>query len=148
MTLLQVYFSLHMIGIVIWLGAALILPLALIPALKSLEGAAQAKFLLTFTKRYIPWLIVSWVLVGVTGVLQVIFPDLAEEMSGSQVLIVKHAFILPLIAVSTYLWFFLAKKLGQPKGERTKFMQQFVGFSWLQALLSVAVLILTGILTG
>jgi hypothetical protein len=56
--------------------------------------------------------------------------------------------ILPLIATSVYVWFFLAKKLGKPETDKTKLMQQFVFCSWVQALLSVAVLVITGILTG
>jgi uncharacterized membrane protein len=148
MSFLAIYFSLHMIGLVIWLGAAMILPIALIPALKSLESAAQAKFMEVFTKRYMPWFVVGGLVVGVTGYLQVVAPDLAEEMSSSVTLILKHVVILPLIATSVYVWFFLAKKLGKPETDKTKLMQQFVFCSWVQALLSVAVLVITGILTG
>ena len=148
MALLPIYFSLHMIGMVIWLGAALILPIALIPAIKSLESAAQAKFMEVFTKRYVPWFVAGGLVVGVTGYLQTIAPDLAEEMTDNSTLILKHIVILPLIAVSAYLWFYLAKKLGKPGIDTTRYMQQFVIFSWVQALLSVAVLVITGLLTG
>lgn len=148
MPLLPIYFSFHMIGLVIWLGAAMILPIALIPALKSLEPNSQAKFMEVFTKHFVPWFIVGGLVVGVTGYLQTVAPDLAEEMKDNTMLILKHAVILPLVAVSAYIWFFLAKKLGKPETEKTRFMQQFVVLSWVQALLSVAVLVLTGLLTG
>lgn len=148
MSVLQIYFSLHMISLVIWLGTAMILPIALIPALKSLDDTGQAKFLGTFTKRYIPWFIIAALVVGVTGFLQIIYPDLAEEMADNGILILKHIVILPLIATSLYAWFVLARKLGKPNKDRARLMQQFVLFSWVQAALSVAVLIITGILTG
>jgi uncharacterized membrane protein len=147
-SVLQIYFSFHMIGLVIWLGAAMVLPIALIPALKSLDEVGQVKFLETFVKRYIPWFIIAAILVLATGVLQFVHPDLVEEMTGNTTLIFKHALILPLIVTSLYVWFILARKLGKPNKDRAHLMQQFVVFSWLQVALSVAVLIITGILTG
>jgi uncharacterized membrane protein len=148
MSILQMYFSFHMIGLVIWLGAAMVLPIALIPALKSLDDAGQAKFMGIFTKRYIPWFIIAGLVVGVTGLLQTIHPELAEEMADNAFLILKHSFILPLIAASVYVWFVLARKLGKLEQDWAHLMQQFIIFSWVQAVLSVAVLIITGILTG
>jgi len=148
MSILQMYFSFHMIGLVIWLGAAMVLPIALIPALKSLDDAGQAKFMGIFTKHYIPWFIIAGLVVGVTGLLQTIHPELAEEMAENAILILKHVVILPLIAISVYVWFVLARKLGKLDQDRAHLMQQFVVLSWVQAVLSVAVLIITGILTG
>jgi uncharacterized membrane protein len=148
MSVLQLYFTFHMIGLVIWLGAALVLPIALVPALKSLDDTRQEKFIGIFTKRYIPWLITAALVVGVTGFLQIIHPDLAEEMSDNSILILKHIVILPLIATSLYVWFNLAKKMGKPTKDRARLMQNLVVFSWVQAALSVAVLVITGILTG
>jgi uncharacterized membrane protein len=145
---LQIYFSFHMIGLVIWLGAAMVLPIALIPALESLNDTEQGKFLEIFTKRYIPWLIIAFIVVFITGVLQLVHPDLVEEMTGNSTLILKHIVILPLVATSLYVWFILARKLGKPNKDRSRLMKQFVFFSWMQVILSVAVLIITGVLTG
>jgi uncharacterized membrane protein len=148
LSVLQIYFSFHMIGLVIWLGAAMVLPIALIPALESLNDTEQGKFLEIFTKRYIPWLIIAFIVVFITGVLQLVHPDLVEEMTGNSTLILKHAIILPLIVSSIYVWFILARKLGKPNKDRSRLMKQFVFFSWMQVILSVAVLIITGVLTG
>jgi uncharacterized membrane protein len=137
-----------MIGLVIWLGAAMVLPIALIPALESLNDTEQGKFLEIFTKRYIPWLIIAFIVVFITGVLQLVHPDLVEEMTGNSTLILKHIVILPLVATSLYVWFILARKLGKPNKDRSRLMKQFVFFSWMQVILSVAVLIITGVLTG
>jgi uncharacterized membrane protein len=148
LSVLQIYFSFHMIGLVIWLGAAMVLPIALIPALESLNDTEQGKFLEIFTKRYIPWLIIAFIVVFITGVLQLVHPDLVEEMTGNSTLILKHIVILPLVATSLYVWFILARKLGKPNKDRSRLMKQFVFFSWMQVILSVAVLIITGVLTG
>jgi hypothetical protein len=101
-----------------------------------------------FTKRFIPWFVGGALVVGITGYLQMVAPDLAEEMTDNATLILKHVVILPLIAVSVYIWFFLARRLGKTEGDNTKLMKQFEVFSWIQALLSVAVLVITGLLTG
>ena len=148
MSSLQLYFSFHMIGLVIWLGAALLLPLTLIPAVKSLEAAGQVKFMEVFTRKYIPWLVGAALVVGITGLLQMLSPELWEEMDGNGMLILKHVVIIPLVATSIYVWFFLAKKLGKPDTDKTKLWGQFVVFAWVQLTLSVAVLIITGVLTG
>jgi uncharacterized membrane protein len=158
MSSLALYFSLHMIGLVIWLGIAMILPMVFIPAVKSLEEGAQVKFMEVFTKRYIPWFVISGLVVGITGFLQMFAPDLSEEMlggsgflflkEGNGILILKHVVIIPLIAASIYVWFFLARKLGKAEGDKTKLWGQFVVFAWVQLTLSVAVLVITGILTG
>jgi uncharacterized membrane protein len=148
MSSLQLYFALHTISLVIWLGAALLLPLSLIPAVKSLDEGAQVKFMEVFTRKYIPWFVGAALVVGITGLLQMLSPDLWEEMDGNGILILKHAVIIPLIATSIYVWFFLAKKLGKPDTDKTKLWGQFVVFAWVQLTLSVAVLVITGVLTG
>jgi uncharacterized membrane protein len=148
MSSLQLYFALHMIGLVIWLGIALILPMVFIPAVKSLEESGQVKFMEVFTRKYIPWFVGAGLVVGITGLLQTLSPELWEEMDGNGMLILKHVVIIPLIASSIYVWFFLAKKLGKPETDKTKLWGQFVVFAWVQLTLSVAVLVITGMLTG
>jgi uncharacterized membrane protein len=148
MSVLQIYFSFHMIGLVIWLGVAMVLPIALIPAIKSLNDVGQAKFMEVFTKHYLPWFTIAVIVVFATGILQFIHPDLMEEMTNNGILILKHALTLPLVISSLYTWFILARKLSKPNKDRSRLMKQFVAISWIQAVLSVAVLIITGILTG
>jgi uncharacterized membrane protein len=148
MSNLQIYFSFHLIGLVILLGVDLLLPIALIPALKSLDEAGQIKFMGVFSKRYIPWFILAVLVMIVTGALQMFNPSLVEEMTGNSTLLLKHIVTLPLIATGIYVWFFLTRKLGKPNEDRTRLMNQFVIFSWVQAVLSVALLVIIGILTG
>jgi uncharacterized membrane protein len=148
MSNLQIYFSIHLVGMVILLGGALMLPIVLIPAIKSLDDAGQNKFMEIFGKRYSLWFTISAFLMVVTGSLQMFSPVLAEEMSGNTTLFLKHVVILPLIATGIYVWFILARKLGKQNEDRNRLMQQFVILSWVQAVLSVALLVITGILTG
>ena len=90
MSSLQLYFSLHMIGMALWVGQALLLPIVIIPAVKVLEDAGQLKFMETFTRKYIPWFIGAAVVMILTGVMQILSPDLWGEMDGNMVLITKH----------------------------------------------------------
>ncbi|MGD0174547.1 MAG: hypothetical protein ABSC61_09045 [Anaerolineales bacterium] len=144
MSLLGVVFTIHMIGLVIWLGAAFLLPIAVLPALKSLAAAEQNKFIDKFTSRFIPWFVIGGIAVGLTGWAQTTM--MADDLN-IPVMIAKHVAILPLIAVSAYIWFYLARKLSKPGAEQ-KLWTQFVVWGWIQAGLGVIVLILTGWLTG
>jgi len=144
MSLLGVIFTFHMIGLVIWLGAAFLLPIAVIPAVKSLAAAEQNKFIDKFTRRFIPWFVVGGLAVGISGWLQT---TMMVDDLNVPVTIAKHVAILPLIAVSAYIWFYLTRKLSKP-GADQKLWTQLVAWSWIQAGLGVIVLILTGWLTG
>jgi uncharacterized membrane protein len=144
MSLLGVIFTFHMIGLVIWLGAAFLLPIAVIPAVKSLAAAEQNKFIDKFTRRFIPWFVVGGLAVGISGWLQT---TMVVDDLNVPVTIAKHVAILPLIAVSAYIWFYLTRKLSKP-GADQKLWTQLVAWSWIQAGLGVIVLILTGWLTG
>ncbi|MGD0807764.1 MAG: hypothetical protein ABSA10_09925 [Anaerolineales bacterium] len=144
MSLLGVVFTLHMIGLVIWLGAAFLLPIAVIPAVRSLAAAEQNKFMDKFTRRFIPWFVIGGITVGLTGWAQT---TMMVDDLNIPVMIAKHVAILPLIAVSAYIWFYLATKLSKP-GADQKLWTQFVVWGWIQAGLGVIVLILTGWLTG
>jgi hypothetical protein len=144
MSVLGVVFTFHMIGLVLWLGAAFLLPIAILPAIESLEASAQNKFMATFTNRYLPWFVFGGIAVGITGWLQT---TMMLDDLNVPVTIAKHVAILPLIAVSAYIWFFLTRKLAKPAADQ-KYWTQLVVWSWIQAGLGVIVLIITGWLTG
>jgi uncharacterized membrane protein len=143
MSILGVVFTFHMIGLVLWLGAAFVLPIALIPAVHSLDAAGRAKFMEVFTKRFLPWFVVGGIIVGLTGWAQV---NMMDNLNVP-VTVAKHIAILPLIAVSAYIWFFLARRLSKLAADQTLWTQLLV-WSWIQAGLGVIVLFLTGWLTG
>jgi uncharacterized membrane protein len=145
MSLLGIYLSIHMIGLVLWLGAALLLPIVILPAIRALENAQQGKFLQVFTSRYLPWFIGGGLAVGLTGWVQTL--DMLDDINVPAI-IAKHVAILPLIAVSAYIWFFLARKLSKSPADDKGLWNQMMIFSWVQAALGVVVLVLTGWLTG
>ena len=145
MTILGVYFTIHMIGLVLWLGAAFLLPIAIIPAARGLEVANQAKFIELFTKRYIPWFVIGGVAVGLTGLAQTL--NMIADLN-IPITIAKHFAILPLIAVSVFIWFYLAREFSKPITDINKLWRRLMIYSWIQAGLGVIVLILTGWLTG
>jgi len=144
MSILGVVFTFHMIGLVLWLGGAFLLPIAILPALKSLEAPQQNKFLQTFTNRYIPWFVLGGIAVGLTGWAQT---NMMLDDLNVPVTIAKHVAILPLIAVSAYIWFYLTRKLSKPAADQ-KLWTQLAVWGWIQAGLGVIVLIITGWLTG
>jgi len=144
MSVLGVVFTFHMIGLVLWLGAAFLLPIAILPAVRSLAAPQQNTFMEKLTRRYIPWFVLGGIAVGLSGWMQTTM--MADDLN-IPVTIAKHVAIIPLIAVSAYIWFYLARKLGKPSADQRLWTQLTV-WSWIQAALGVVVLILTGWLTG
>ena len=144
MNSLGLSFMLHILGQVMWLGPALILPIALIPAIRSLEPAAQTKFMSKFWKAYFPMFVIGGLLVGVTGWWQ--YVKMAGAMNKT-IIIAKHTVILPLIAVSVWIWVFTARKLTKPADDASRQWKMLVPLSWIQLILAVAVFFVTGWLT-
>jgi uncharacterized membrane protein len=144
MSVLGIVFTFHMIGLVLWLGAAFLLPIAILPAVRSLEAAQQNTFMETLTRRFIPWFVLGGIAVGISGWIQT---SMMLDDLNVPVTVAKHVVILPLIAVSAYLWFILARKLSKPGAEQ-RLWNQMMAWSWVQAGLGVIVLVLTGWLTG
>lgn len=144
MNSLGLSFTLHILGQVIWLGPALILPIALIPAIRSLEPAVQTRFMAKFWKMYFPMFVMGGILVGVTGWYQY------AKMAGGinrPIIIAKHVVILPLIAASVWIWVFVARKLSKPAEDTSRQWKMLVPLSWVQLILAVAVFVITGWLT-
>jgi hypothetical protein len=64
------------------------------------------------------------------------------------VILTKHYVILPLIAISGYIWFFLARKMSKPGADNSKWWRQLIVLAWAQAILGVVVLVLAAILVS
>jgi hypothetical protein len=144
MTILGASFAFHLLGINLWVGAAFLLALAVIPALRELGIEEQIKFLKKFTGRYLPWFIIGGVAVGITGWFQTF--DMLNDLNLPAAY-AKHIVIVLLILVSVYVWLFLARGLSKPIPDRQKVWNRFVALAWVQAGLGVIILFLTGWLT-
>jgi uncharacterized membrane protein len=145
MSLLGVSLAFHTVGLTIWIGAAFLLPIAILPAIRSLEAAQQIKFMDVFSRYFIPWFIVGGVAVGITGWVQTF--QLLDVLKFN-VILTKHYVILPLIAISGYIWFFLARKMSKPGADNSKWWRQLIVLAWAQAILGVVVLVLAAILVS
>jgi uncharacterized membrane protein len=132
MDLLGLSFAFHLIGINLWVGAAFLLALAILPALAKLEPERQMEFLKTFNRHYIPWFVAGGIVVGITGWFQTF--DMYADLNLTAAYI-KHAAILLLILVSG------------PVSDRPRTWNRFVALAWVQAALGAVVLFLTGWLT-
>jgi len=145
MKLIGISFILHLVGIVFWIGSSLLLPLAILPAIRKLKTAAQIAFIRSFKKRFLPFLTGGALIAGLTGWYQTV--KMEKDLVVSAIY-TKHIVILLLIAVSIYVWFFLAGKLVKSlEKNKGNVWNHFALFSWIQAGLGVLVLICTGWLT-
>jgi uncharacterized membrane protein len=144
MDLLGLSFAFHLIGINLWVGAAFLLALAILPALAKLEPERQMEFLKTFNRHYIPWFVAGGIVVGITGWFQTF--DMYADLNLTAAYI-KHAAILLLILVSGVEWLVLARRLAGPVSDRPRTWNRFVALAWVQAALGAVILFLTGWLT-
>jgi hypothetical protein len=140
MSLLTIYVTFHTIGLALWTGMALLLPLVILPCLQSMEESERIRNMANITRRYLPWFIVGGLTVGATGWAQTIW--LTKLFAGTYVIYYKHVAVLVLIAISAYIWFYLARKLSKPQTDARGLWKQMQIFSWLQLAASVAVLFL------
>jgi uncharacterized membrane protein len=144
MDLLGLSFAFHLIGINLWIGAAFLFSLAVLPALGRMDPDRQMEFLKTFNRRYIPWFIAGGIVVGITGWFQTfdIYTDLNLVAAYS-----KHAVILLLIFVSVVEWLLLSRRLSMPIPDRLQVWGWYVALAWIQTALGAVILFLTGWLT-
>jgi uncharacterized membrane protein len=140
MSLLTIYVTFHSIGLVIWTGMALLLPLVILPTVRAMEGSEQTKIMANITRRYLPWFIIAGLTVGATGWAQTFL--LINLFGRSPILYSKHVAVVVLIAVSAYIWFYLARKLSKPQTGAAGLWKLMQIFSWLQLVVSIAVLFL------
>jgi uncharacterized membrane protein len=145
MSVIAISLTLHMIGLVIWLGVGTIFPIIVLPALNGLDEGNRTKFLNIFTKRFMPFFVISGIAVGITGWYQTV--QMTDDLN-IPVMIAKHIAILPLIAVSVYYWLYLARRSSKPETADKKNWNLLIIFGWIQCILGIIVLILTGWLTS
>jgi hypothetical protein len=145
MDLLAVSFSFHTVGIVIWTGVVLLLPLGIIPAWEAMDVPAQHRFLRILVQWWGPLLMVAALVVGVTGWIQTV----GVEDVNEPVLIVKHCVVVLLLIVNGYIVFGPGRKLikmEQATEERKKVVATLKRACWIQAVVGLAVLIVVGVL--
>jgi uncharacterized membrane protein len=145
MSIMAIALALHMIGLVIWLGAGTLFPLFILPALNGVDEGNRRKFLSIFTNRFLPYFVVSGIVVGLTGWYQTV--QMSEDLILPAI-IAKHIVILVLIVVSAYYWLYLARRLSKPEPTNKILWNQFTILAWVQAALGIIILIITGWLTS
>jgi hypothetical protein len=143
MDLIAVSFAFHTIGIVIWVGAVLLMPMGIIPAMETMDAPAQQKFLQKLVQWWGPLLIASGLVVGVTGWIQTFDVDDVNL----DVLIIKHIVVVLLILVDLYVVLWpgrLLLKMNQDSAERQKIVKALKWACWIQAAIGIAVLLVVG----
>jgi uncharacterized membrane protein len=146
MSLLTIEVTFHSLGLVLWTGMAFLLPLVLLPHIRSLEEPARTKALADISRRYLPWFIGGGLVVGLTGWLQT-FAVYGDQSPWT--LYAKHVVVVLLILFSAYIWFYLTVKLSKPQPDAAGLWTQLNVFAWLQLASAVLVFFfLAWMLTG
>jgi uncharacterized membrane protein len=152
-TILAISFWVHLIGITIWVGGSFLLPLAIQPALATLEGPSRMKSIMAISMRMMPLFTISIVLTFLSGFLQswIIF-----RWNWPIILSIKFFVAVLMMANGVYVGVVLTRRVGAlapasgapPSPEFLKAQRLLGMHSWIQAGLAVVVLLLVGFLTA
>ncbi len=157
MTLLAILFWFHLIGISIWVGASLLMPLVISPAIMSVDAPARMKAIAAISQRLMPIVLVSIVAVFASGLWQtaIRYGGFSVFMSVNA-LSVKVFVAVLMMANGFYLGIVLPRKAGAlapapgaPPSPQFLKAQRMLGMhGWIQAGMAVIALLLVGILTS
>lgn len=150
---LAISFWVHFISAVLWVGGSLITPLAISPALGSLEPPARLKAMATFSAKMMPLYIASMVLILLSGGIQIGAYGYYSSRSAT-VLTIKLIVVLLMIANGIYLGAGLSRRVvatapapgTPPSPEFLKVQKSLVRHGWIQAAMGIIVLLVTGLL--
>lgn len=155
-TLLALSFWVHLIGVVIWVGVSILMPLVIMPVLNALEPPARMKFMATWTPKAAPIINIAIVLVVLSGIIQIPLKFGTWNVLGLNVFTAKLFVVLLMMANGIYVGVVLAKKVAQlapapgtpPSPEFIKTQKSLTRHSWVQFGLAILVLLLVGFLTA
>nr|MBI2905952.1 hypothetical protein [Chloroflexota bacterium] len=138
----------HILGISVWVGASLLVPLVINPVSMALEPPSRMKFMAEFSRRAVPWIMGSIVLVFATGTLQFF---VRHYSLGFNIITAKIIMALLMAANGYYLGVVLAARAGKlapapPSPEFLKVQRMLVMHGWVQAGMAVITVLLAGFL--
>jgi uncharacterized membrane protein len=152
--MLAFWFWLHLIGVTLWVGASMLLPLVIMPAVQLLEPAARSVFTENMGKRMLPIVSVSILVVLISGIEQTRIVYGFQYLLSINTLTIKIFVFLLMAANGFYLGMLtrripaLAPKGAPPSPEFLKAQRSLIRHSWIQAGMSVIMLLIVGILTA
>jgi len=155
--MIAILFWFHEMGIAVWVGGSFLIPLVLLPSVQSaIDPSARLKFLLDLSGRLARWVILSIVVVVITGILQTDRIYGLTYLFGVNVLALKVIVAILMIANGLFIGLVLPRRMAAlapapgtpPSPEFVKTQRTQVRHGWIQAGLGVIVLLLVGILTA
>lgn len=157
MNILPYLFWIHLLGMSVWVGASLLMPLVIAPALQGVEGPARMKAMASISQRLSPIIFVAVILVFLTGLEQTRRIYGFEYLwSGLNVLNIKIFLALLMFANGAYMGSVLPKRAASlapapgtpPSPEFARVMRLTVMHGWIQFGMAVIMLLLVGFLTA
>lgn len=155
-TLLALSFWIHLIGVAIWVGVSILMPVLIMPILQMLEPPARMKFMSAWTPKAAPIINVAIVLVVLSGIALIGLKYGTYNVFGLNVLTAKLFVTFLMMANGIYVGVVLAKRIGTlapapgtpPSPQFLKTQRMLNMHSWVQFGLAILVLLLVGFLTA
>ena len=157
MSILPYLFWFHLIGVSIWVGASLIMPLIIAPALQGLEGPARMKAMGAISQRMMPIITVAIILVFASGIWQTAIKYGGFSVFMAVNVLTIKVFVAILMAVNGfYMGVALPRRAAAlapapgapPTPEFMRVMRLTVMHGWVQFGLAVVILLVVGFLTA
>lgn len=156
-SVLPILFWIHLIGVSIWVGASLLMPLVIMPAMQAVDAPARMQAMAAISQKLTPVITISILLVFASGIWQTVirYGGFGVYMAPNP-LSIKVFIALLMAANGFYLGMVLTKKVAElapapgtpPSPEFLRKQRSLVMHSWIQAGMAVVVLLLVGFLTA
>jgi uncharacterized membrane protein len=153
--LIALSFWLHLLGILIWVGTALIMPLVAWPATLVLDPEYQQRYKDAFLARLTPWVLRAMILIILSGLFQIyMIYGFGILLSINTLSLKLLIFILMLInsgrgiALRDKLKALRDTGIDTTGGEYLHLKQQEERNQWIQVGLTVLILLVVGLLTS
>ncbi|MEW6715019.1 MAG: DUF4149 domain-containing protein [Nitrospirota bacterium] len=139
--ILAVFYWLHLVATVIWIGGITFILFIAMPAAKQVLGAEAGKLMGEISKRFTPLANYSIIFMIVTGI------ALTSSNKWTWVLIIKHALVSGMVAVHFYRGLVLAPKIGRAEAVSQKIFLQKLSLNLIKVnfCLGMAVLFFSGL---
>jgi uncharacterized membrane protein len=147
-------FWLHLLGILVWAGTAIVIPLVAWPATLVLEPAQQQRYKDAFLARLTPWVLRAMLLIILSGLFQIYMLFGFQMLLSINTLTLK-LFIFVLMIMNSGRGIALRDRLkalrdagmDPTEGTYLQLKQQEERNQWIQLGLTVLILLVTGLLT-
>lgn len=153
---------LHLLATVLWIGGMMILPMVVMPILKTTVGPGPmfGKFMGAWGKKFTPLAFVCLIILIISGIVMMLYNKHYEGIGNitnlwSTIMLIKHIIVVLMLFIGIYLGVVVGRKIEKlmkgvesqkaPPPELSKLQNRQMNMAMTNLILGIIVLALTGI---